>query len=310
MIAGVLPVVHTPMDADEKVDLESLERQVDWALAQGAAGCATGMVSELLRLSCRERMELNARLAQCTAGRGVAIAGVGAESTRVAVEMAQAAQRAGCDAVMALPPTSVRLPPERVAEYFERLADRVEVPLIVQDASSYVGQPIPVEVCVGLLDRFGPERILFKPEANPIGPHVSALRDATARQARILDGSGGIALVDSYRRGIVGTMPGMEFLPAVVALWNALEAGDEEAVYQLYLPLCALVSLELQAGLDGFLAVEKHLLARRGLLPTQVRRMPVAWQLDEETRLELDRLLERLDAALEQVARRGRPAGP
>jgi len=57
----------------------------------------------------------------------------------------------------------------------------------------------------------------------------------------------------------------------------------------------------LQAGLDGFLAVEKYILAKRGLFGTGVRRKPYAWEMDEETRLELERLLAQLDAALDDV---------
>jgi hypothetical protein len=37
---------------------------------------------------------------------------------------------------------------------------------------------MPLSLCVALLQRYGPEKILFKPEAQPIGPNVSALRDA------------------------------------------------------------------------------------------------------------------------------------
>jgi 4-hydroxy-tetrahydrodipicolinate synthase len=174
----------------------------------------------------------------------------------------------------------------------------VTVPLIVQDASSYVGREIPLAVSIRMLDEFGPDKILFKPEANPLGPNLSLLRDGTQRRARIYEGSGGIALVDSYRRGIAGTMPGMEFLPAIVALWRALQRGDEDAIYKLSLPICALVSLQLQAGLDGFLAVEKHLLHRQGIFATDRRRKPYKWSLDPETAAELDRLMERLNQAV------------
>ncbi len=297
-IRGVLPIVHTPFLADDSIDWASLRREIDWALSVGASGLCTGMVSELLRLTFRERIELTATIAEMNAGRGVVVAGVGAESTKQALEYARAARLAGCDAMMAIPPVSTALPAEELLEYFAKLAECVELPLIVQDASGYVGRPIPLEVCVQLLDRFGAERILFKPEANPTGPRLSALREASGGRARIFDGSGGIALVDCYRRGIVGTMPGMEFLTGVVALWNALQRGDETAIYRLYFPICALVSLQMQAGLDGFLAVEKYVLSKRGLFDTDVRRKPYAWSLDEETRLELERLLTQLDAAI------------
>jgi 4-hydroxy-tetrahydrodipicolinate synthase len=259
-----------------------------------------GMVSELLRLTHRERLELTAMIAEMSAGRGLVIAGVGAESTKQALEYACAARVSGCDAMMAIPPVSTALPGEQLLEYFATLAESVDLPLIVQDASGYVGRPIPLEVCIQLLDRFGPDKILFKPESNPVGPRLSALREASGGRARIFDGSGGLSLVDCYRRGIAGTMPGMEFLEGIVALWTALQHGDERAIYRLYLPICALVSLQLQAGLDGFLAIEKYVLAKRGLFETDVRRKPYAWEMDEETRRELERLLEQLDAALRE----------
>ncbi len=300
-ITGVLPVVHTPFLEDDSIDWDSLQRETDWAFEQGADGICTGMVSELLRLTASERLGLTARLGQLKSERGAFVAGIGAESTKQAVEFARHAEQSGADAVMAIPPISAALPDEQLLTYFTTIADEIALPLIVQDASSYVGRPIPFSVCVELLDRYGPDRILFKPEASPLGPNLSALRDATGNRARIFEGSGGISLVDSYRRGIAGTMPGMEFLPGIIALWRALERGDEEATYRLYLPICALVALQLQAGLDGFLAVEKYILHRQGLFTTDRRRPPYAWSLDDETRLEVDRLRHQLAAACEST---------
>ncbi len=297
-IAGVLPIVHTPFLVDDTIDIVSLQRQIDWAFEQGAHGYCTGMVSELLRLTSNERIELTRRLAEFNDDRGVVVAGVGAESTKQAVVYAKQAAEVGCHAVMAIPPISTAIPADQLLEYFSALADAVDIPVIVQDASSYVGQEIPLSVCRELLQQFGPEKILFKPEAAPIGPNLSALRDATQGTARIFEGSGGISLIDSYRRGIAGTMPGMEFLPGIVALWNALGRGDDETAYRIYFPICALVALQLQAGLDGFLAIEKYVLSERGLFTTSRRRKPYAWELDEETRLEVDRLLEKLHQAL------------
>jgi len=149
-----------------------------------------------------------------------------------------------------------------------------------------------------LLETFGRDKILFKPEASPIGPKLSELRDVTNGEAKIFEGSGGISLMDSYQRGISGTMPGMEFLDGVLAVWNALEAGDIQRAYDVYFPLCALVALQLQAGLDGFLAVEKYVLKKRGLFATDYRRKPYWFELDDETIAELDRLLAKLDEAL------------
>lgn len=302
-IAGVLPIVHTPFTTSDEIDLVSFRRQIDWAFSVGADGVATGMVSELLRLTTDERLELTDKVPEMAALRGAVVMSVGAESRRQALEYAHRAEAAGCDAVMAIPPLSTALPAEELLAYYCTLADAIRLPIIVQDASGYVGQPIPLEVCVQLLKRYGAEKILFKPEASPIGTNLSLLRDRTAGRARVLEGSGGILLIDSFRRGIVGTMPGMEFLDGIVPLWRALRRGDDETAYALYYPICALVALQMQAGLDGFLAVEKYLLHRRGLFETDLRRGPYRWSLDPETQAEIDRLWARLQTAITKNSR-------
>jgi 4-hydroxy-tetrahydrodipicolinate synthase len=199
---------------------------------------------------------------------------------------------------MAVPPLTAKLSESHLVDHFRALADGIDIPVIVQDASGYVGQSIPIPVCVKLLERYGPEKILFKPEAAPNGPTLSALREATGGRAVMFEGSGGIFLIDSYRRGIAGTMPGMELLDGIVAIWKALQRRDEETAYRIYFPVCALVALQLQAGLDGFLAVEKYLMLKRGLFPTTRRRKPYWWELDTETASEVDLLFLRLQDAL------------
>jgi 4-hydroxy-tetrahydrodipicolinate synthase len=299
-LEGVLPIVHTPFLEDESIDVATLRREIDWAYAQGVNGMGTGMVSETLRLTFDERIALTHHIAEASAGRGAIFMAVGAESARQAVQFAQEAERAGFDAVMAVPPVTTAVRESLLVDYFRRLADAIAIPVIVQDASGYVGQAIPLGVYVDLLERYGEEKIVFKPEAAPIGPNLSALRDATGGRARIFEGSGGILLVDSFRRGIAGTMPGTEVVDAVVALWRALVRGDEEATYRIYFPLAALVALQMQAGLDGFLAIEKHLLVRRGIFANALRRQPYRWELDDETAAEVDRLFERLMRSQQQ----------
>ncbi|WP_437226861.1 dihydrodipicolinate synthase family protein [Planctomicrobium sp. SH661] len=295
---GVLPVLQTPFDADGSIDLPTLQKEIDWAFSLGADGVVIAMVSEILRLTTSTRNQLTEQTCQMAARRGSVVISVGAESTRQAIEWAQHAQECGAHAVMAIPPVATSLGSTGIVNYFSAIADSVEIPLIVQDASSYVGAAIDLKVYQVLLDRFGPDRIYFKPEASPLGPNLSRLRDATQGQARIFEGSGGINLVDCYRRGICGTMPGMDLLDGIIALWKALELGDEKKIYQLALPISALVAIQLSAGLDGFLAIEKYLLKQRGIFKNTLQQEPTSWSLDEETRSEVDRLFTILQQAL------------
>ncbi len=249
------------------------------------------MVSEVLRLSGDERRELAERACACGGSRGVVVISVGAESSHTAEAFARHAERAGAHAVMAVPPISVALDELELFEYYRRILSAVRIPVIVQDASGYVGRPMPIALYARLLDEFD-DRVLFKPEAVPIGPRLSALHEATGGRARVFEGTGGIALIDSFRRGIVGTMPGADLVDGIVALWRALRAGDDARAYRVWLPLAALVSL--QHSLDAFLAIEKYLLKKQGIFTNTIVRGPVGYTLDEPTRCEVDRLFDLL----------------
>jgi 4-hydroxy-tetrahydrodipicolinate synthase len=290
-ICGVLPVFQTPYHDDESIDFETLDRELDWLFSSGANGVVMAMVSEVLRLSTEERESLAAHVCQSVRGRGVVVISTGAESGHHAERLSWHAAAAGADALMAIPPVSTALDEDELLAYYGRILEAVDIPVIVQDASGYVGRPMSIELQARILAEY-PDQVLYKPEAVPIGPKLSALRDATDGKARIFEGSGGISLVDSYRRGVVGTMPGAEIVDALVALWQALEAGDEERVYQLSLPVSSLVSL--QTSLDSFLAIEKHLLVKRGIFKSAHVRGPVGYRLDDETRREVDRLFDLL----------------
>lgn len=300
-IEGILPVLHTPFDDADAIDRDSLGREIDWAFDQGINGVCSGMVSETLRLTSDERMQLNKLIVELTRRRGAVIASVGAESTNQALQYARAAAEDGCDAIMAATPVAVALSEDALWEYFTTIADQVALPLIVQDASSYVGGGISTAFYARLLDRYGPEKILFKPEGAPIGPNLSALRDASGGRAKAFDGSGGLLMVDAWRRGVAGTMPGVDLLDGIAELWRALQRGDDAASYRLYFPICAIATLQLQGGLDGFLAIEKYLLVKRGLFDNDRRRKPNGWDLDPETRDEIDRLFAMLQDEIEAI---------
>ena len=146
-----------------------------------------------------------------------------------------------------------------------------------------------------LLEKFG-DRIMYKPEAVPIGPRLSLLRDLTNGQAHIFEGSGGISLVDSFHRGIKATMPGADLCWALVSLWEALKSNDEARVNAINGPLTSIISL--QNSLDAFLAIEKYLLVKQQIFKNEIIRGPVSYVLDNETRSEVDRLFDLLQQAV------------
>ena len=295
-LGGVQIVFQLPYHADESIDFDTLGLEIDHVFAAGADGLVMAMVTEVLRLTEAERHEVAGFTCQAAAGRGSVVVSVGAESTRGACGLAEQAESVGAAAVMAIPPVSIGVDEDQLSSYYERILQAISLPVIIQDASGYVGRPMSIELQAGLMDRFGADRVLFKPEANPIGPRLTALREATRGRARVFEGSAGIALLDSYRRGVVGTMPGADLVEPLVAFWRALVAGDWERATEISEPLTSLVML--QESLDSFIAVEKHILVRKGVFSNEVIRGPVGFVLDEETRAEVDRRYERLMAVV------------
>lgn len=292
-LTGVLPVISTPFTADEELDLASLRTELDWLFDTGVDGVVTAMVSEFLRLDPAERQQLAEAVVECVGDRGAVVLSAGAESTRQSVRIAAHAANLGVAGIMVNPPLTSSAGEVELRRHFAALAAATgEVPIVVQDASGYVGQPLPVSLLVGLLDEFGPAKVLFKPEAEPLGPRLTALLDATGGQAKVYEGSGGRALVESHRRGVAGTMPGADIPWAIVGLWRALEAGDDDAAYRWQERITPI--LNLISSLDSYIAVEKYLLVQQGVLANAVQRGPVDFILDEVTRAEVDRLFARL----------------
>ena len=242
-LAGVLPVIQLPFHEDESIDWQTLSSEIDWAYENGGQGVVAAMVTEILRLTDAERDQLAQKLVEYNAGRGPVVMSIGDESTVMAVRHARAAKDAGVDALMAIPPAASRaLLPEKI-RYYEAIIAATDLPVIVQDASGYVGEPLPVESQADLYRRFG-DRVLFKPEAQPLGPNLTKLRDAGGPGLKVFEGSGGIALLDSYQRGIHGTMPGTEIVWAIRAEWDALKAGDLARATELQGIIAPLISLQ------------------------------------------------------------------
>jgi 4-hydroxy-tetrahydrodipicolinate synthase len=299
-LTGVLPVIATPFAQDWSIDAGALAHELDWLYQQRADGLTVAMASEITRLATDERERLATLVCDLNRGRGPVVLSVGAESTPLAVGLARHAERAGASALMANPPLAARPSVEALVGYYRAILDAVAIPVIVQDASGYVGTPLPLDVAVRLHDRYG-DRVMFKPEAVPTGPLLAALHEATGHRAAVFEGSGGLALVDSYRRGIAGTIPGPDLVWAIAALWHALREDDDERVYAVVGTLTPL--LNLIHGLDGYVVVQKYLLVKQGVLGSARARGPLGVELDPGTVAELDRLFDRLVAVVSQASR-------
>ena len=299
-LAGVFNVISTPLDNSDEIDQKILKQEIDWLIKCGSNGAVLAMVSEVLRFSASERRKQWQLSLEYLSGRIPLVVSVGAESSAIAVGLAKDAQKDGATAVMATPPSAFVASADEVKNYYQRIIEAVDITVIVQDASNYLGAPIELETYVELIDKYGDERVQFKPEAKPVKDRLTQLNKISNNRARVFEGQGGIDLLDTHPLGVKGTMPGAEVPWAIVGLWNALEKKDLSTAKAIHTPLAKLISY--QTTLDAYVAVEKYLLVKQGVFVNTNQRGPVGFKLDEQTKSKIDLAYSELAAAITPVA--------
>jgi 4-hydroxy-tetrahydrodipicolinate synthase len=299
-LAGVFNVISTPLDNSDEIDQKILKQEIDWLIKCGSNGAVLAMVSEVLRFSASERRKQWQLSLEYLSGRIPLVVSVGAESAAIAVGLAKDAQKDGATAVMATPPSAFVASADEVKNYYQRIIEAVDITVIVQDASNYLGAPIELDTYVELIDKYGDERVQFKPEAKPVKERLEQLNKISNNRARVFEGQGGIDLLDTHPLGVKGTMPGAEVPWAIVGLWNALENKDLSTAQAIHTPLAKLISY--QTTLDAYVAVEKYLLVKQGVFVNTNQRGPVGFKLDQETKNKIDLAYSELAAAITPVA--------
>jgi 4-hydroxy-tetrahydrodipicolinate synthase len=297
-LTGVFNVLQTPLTETDEIDEAVFAREIEWLLECGIDGVVLAMVSEVLRFSAEDRRKQWQLVLKIIDGRVPVVASVGAESTYIATSLAKWAEIDGAAAVMATPPSAFATLSNEIKDYYVAIIESVKIPVIVQDASNYLGQPLDISLYVDLIDKYGAERVQFKPEAKPVKERLEMLRDASGGRALVFEGQGGVDLLDTYPIGIVGTMPGAEVPWALVALFKALKENNWDRARSIHTPLAKLISY--QTTLDAYVAVEKYLLVKQGIFTSARQRGPVGFILTNEMKLEIDVAFDQLKAAVDK----------
>ena len=128
----------TAFSDDGDLALASQRRVIDFVVDAGVNGiCILANYSEQFSLTDDERDRLLHLCIQQVAGRVPVIVTTSHFSSRVAAERSRRAQEAGAAMVMLMPPyhgVSFRADDVGVEEYFQTVADAVDIPLMIQDA--------------------------------------------------------------------------------------------------------------------------------------------------------------------------------
>ncbi|GDX24273.1 hypothetical protein LBMAG10_09380 [Actinomycetes bacterium] len=291
-LSGVFTVLQTPFTNTDEFEKIIFQKEIDWLIENKVNGVVLAMVSEVLRLSAHERREQWQIVVEHVNNRIPVVTSVGAESTYVATSLARLAEADGVSALMATPPSSFSTTSDEIFSYYSAIIESVSIPVIVQDASNYVGKPLEISLYAKLLETYGNNRVQFKPEAKPIKERMKQLQEVADGKAKVFEGQSGTDLLDTFPLGLVGTMPGSEISWAIVALWNALQKDNWDFARRIHLRILALMAY--QPTLDAYVAVEKYLLVKQGIFTSTRQRGPVGMHLTTGDKIEIDKCFDAL----------------
>jgi len=285
---GVYTIPVTPFDDSGAIDFPGLRRCIEFCVEAGAHGIVLPVnASEFFTLSDTERLAVIKAGVETTAGAIPVVAGVSGVSPQHSLELARQAQELGADALIALPPTSRAASPVQIEEYFRMLGAGVEIPIFIQNHDPPAGTKIALDVMIRLL-RDVPSIQYVKEETMPPGPTITAILKQAGDACRgVMGGMGGRYLIDEYRRGACGTMPGCHITDAHVALWTALESGDSKAARSIHTRMLPSLIFEAAYGVAAY----KEVLRRRGVIASGHMRIPARRSFDAYDLQELNELM-------------------
>jgi 4-hydroxy-tetrahydrodipicolinate synthase len=289
-LTGVLSVLCTPFTRTGDIDTASLERLVAHQLAWKVDGIVVfGLAGELYKLTDHDRRRILQTVVNCVDGAVPVIAGTEHTGTEGAVTRTREAVELGASAVMVYPPTFIKPDAAGVVDYFASIGRSVSVPVIVQDAPAWTGVPLPVELLARLCDA-APNVAVVKVEAPPAADKIRSLREAGLS---VIGGFGALHLLEDLDAGVQALMPGSAMPGMYKEWWDAHTAGDLQRLWGGFTRALPLLSFQM-SSLDTFVAVQKRLLHRIGILDCDVLRRPGAQLSADQTRW-LDELLEYTD---------------
>jgi len=129
---GIFPAALTMFDKDNELDEERTAKHWDWLIRQGVDGLViAGTSGEFIALENEERVRLF-RLANSVARRRVPLVyGAGHYSTKLTLELCEAAAANGADAVIVILPYYQKPSKPAVIEHFRQVRRAINLPIVL-----------------------------------------------------------------------------------------------------------------------------------------------------------------------------------
>ena len=290
---GVVPVVPTPFETDGSIDFGSLRGVVDWIANKRLAGmCLPAYGSEFYKLSESERDEVVSRAIETNAGRIPLVAQANHGSARVAAGLAERYEAMGADVISFAIPRQFAATDTDLLAYCSTILAATSRPVLIQDFNPG-GIIIGPGFVADLSERHANFRYV-KLEDPMMVDKLVAIREELEGRVEILEGWGGLYMLEGIAAGIDGIMPGAAIADLLDVVYAAAASGESVRAHDLFGALLPYINFGLQ-DFEFFLQIEKRTLVRRGLIES-----PTVRSL---TRTPSAAVLDHVDFLIEQIER-------
>jgi 4-hydroxy-tetrahydrodipicolinate synthase len=289
---GVFPILSTPFDSKGRIVFDDLRKQVDWMVDKGVHGVGIAVASEVYKFTESERDEVLKAVVGQADGRIKVVMNTGGEGTDVAIHYSKRAEELGADALMVRPASFIPTVASEHEEYFEAIAKAVAIPIFMQDQGTAQVGPGLAAACA----RRHENLCYIKVETPPTVPRMAETHRLAKGTGLILfGGAGGGFVLEEFRRGSVGTMPGSTLPDMFVRVWDMWQMGDEAGAEAELSRYAAIIRTLAQGqGLANW--IYKYIMARRGVFDAgSVYARRPGLKPDDLHFKEIDRQLEELD---------------
>lgn len=162
-LSGSLVAIVTPFSGG-KFDERTFRKLIEFQIDNGTAGIVPcGTTGESATLTHDEHIDVVKCCVDAVAGRVPVIAGAGSNATAEAVELTQGAKDCGADAALHITPYYNKPTQTGLRNHYRRIADEVDLPLVVYNCPGRTGGSIDPETLCALAEH----------------PNIVAVKDAT-----------------------------------------------------------------------------------------------------------------------------------
>ena len=285
MFRGSFPALVTPFK-DGEVDLGTLEKLVDWHVAEGSHGLVpVGTTGESPTLSHAEHETVVETVVRAAGGRIPVIAGAGSNSTAEAIRFMQHAEKVGADAALVVTPYYNKPTQRGLIDHYTALHECCGLPIVIYNIPGRSAIDMAVDTMAELARL---PRIVGVKDATADLARVSQQRMACGPEFCQISGEDPTAHGFNAQGGVGVISVTANAAPKLVAgVQNATLSGDYAKALELQdrlMPLHRAIFTE--PGVAG----AKYAMSRLGLCSEEVR--PPLTTLAPETRKLVDAALE------------------